>query len=510
MDILNIVENNPFRILGVYINASVKEIVANQGKAKAFLKVNKDFTFPSDFNHLCPAPVRTLESFSEADSHLKLANEKIKYALFWFAKVTPLDEIAFGHLAVGNIPKAVEMWDKKECFSSLLNKSVCALLGSNYDLAVKCIIAMLHNDEYRFEFIHLTVGDIYQATGKELVENYLDVFFVEKGSECLSLLKNVEDLDSCEYLKKKVVTPLMSSITAEINQAASTNKTDFKARYTAGVVLANNTRTLLTQLEQLLNEQDIQYRMIMDKLSIGILQCGIDYYNNSQEPDAAIKAMKLQKYALSIAVGEMAKQRCKENVDILQQIIDNLPPMEVYEEDKKIKMEIKLFHEVGGSISQANSLLVNCKPYMLKIEKELGVNNSYYLRMQNLLLEFALQSVINGVNEAQKEDSRVEGNLGNLWGYGYTTTPQKTFTSTQIAIRQAYVVIHTMRLYRMSPKFKKERYLPNKQILDKIRVSLKISMGRMETLNSLDLTRFMIWAIIITALILCYLVLQLK
>ena len=83
--------------------------------------------------------------------------------------------------------------------------------------------------------------------------------------------------------------------------------------------------------------------MIADKLGLEILQCGIDYYNASDEPEAAHKAMSLQKYAQSIVVGQMAKDRCKENVDILQKIIDNLPPLEVYAEDKAIQKILASF-----------------------------------------------------------------------------------------------------------------------------------------------------------------------
>ena len=54
--------------------------------------------------------------------------------------------------------------------------------------------------------------------------------------------------------------------------------------------------------------------MIADKLGLEILQCGIDYFNDSEEPDAAHKAMSLQKYAKSIAVGQMAKDRCKPQI----------------------------------------------------------------------------------------------------------------------------------------------------------------------------------------------------
>ncbi|UKI43930.1 MAG: hypothetical protein L6U16_13435 [Porphyromonadaceae bacterium] len=112
------------------------------------------------------------------------------------------------------------------------------------------------------------------------------------------------------------------------------------------------------------------------------MQCGIDYYNDSEEPDAAIKAMKLQKYALDIVVGQMAKDRCKENVDILQKIIENLPPLEVFEEDKAIKEELHKYSSLPDKISYAIELLNNTKPLFAenKKKKTWEKNNEYYLK----------------------------------------------------------------------------------------------------------------------------------
>ena len=76
--------NNPFRILGVYANASIKDIKANEAKAKAFLNVGKDVTFPCDFNQIMPLLKRTPEMMEFANAQLTLPNEKIKYALLWF------------------------------------------------------------------------------------------------------------------------------------------------------------------------------------------------------------------------------------------------------------------------------------------------------------------------------------------------------------------------------------------------------------------------------------------
>ena len=51
---MNIINNNPYRQLGVYSTSPQREVVANQGKMKAFLKVGRPVTFPLDLNGLLP------------------------------------------------------------------------------------------------------------------------------------------------------------------------------------------------------------------------------------------------------------------------------------------------------------------------------------------------------------------------------------------------------------------------------------------------------------------------
>lgn len=123
-----------------------------------------------------------------------------------------------------------------------------------------------------------------------------------------------------------------------------------------------NTENTLLQLKGFLSFTDLQYQMIADKLGLEILQCGIDYFNDSEEPDAANKAMSLQKYAQSIVVGQMAKDRCKENVDILQKIVDNLPPSEVFAEDRAIKEELRKYCQLPDKICHAVTLLKTQDP----------------------------------------------------------------------------------------------------------------------------------------------------
>ena len=166
--------NNPFRILGVYANASIKDIKANEAKAKAFLNVGREVTYPCDFNQLLLPIQRTAEMMASANSQLTLPNEKIKHALFWFVKVTPLDEIAFNHLVNGHSEQTMGIWKKKECFSSLLNTSTQALAQGHVLKAVDTMMTLLESDTYRQDLIKSVTDETFQISGEELVHAYLD------------------------------------------------------------------------------------------------------------------------------------------------------------------------------------------------------------------------------------------------------------------------------------------------------------------------------------------------
>ena len=101
------ISNNPFRLLGVYANASIRDIKSNEAKANAFLAVGKDVSYPCDFNAFLSPIQRTREVLLSANSQLTLPNEKIRHALFWFVKATPIDEVALNHLSAGNYEKDI-------------------------------------------------------------------------------------------------------------------------------------------------------------------------------------------------------------------------------------------------------------------------------------------------------------------------------------------------------------------------------------------------------------------
>lgn len=400
---MNILQSNPYRLLGVYSNSPTKERLANHNRMKAFLKVGKPVSFPLDLSNYLSPINRTEASVADAEAKLTLPKDQILYAQFWFLKTTPLDDVAFNHLIAGEIDKAEKIWKKRDCASSLQNRIVCALICRNYSCAITCAEVLYENTQYINQFVSAIIGTEGNIEVSNLVFSFLDVLCEEVGIN--KLLPFITKNAWKSHIGEKAVKPLVDSIQEAVEIAKKSKGKGSNARLNAGEELRKNTRNALSQLNKILSLTDLQYQMIADKLGLEILQCGIDYFNDSEEPDAAHKAMNLQKYAKSIVVGQMAKDRCKENVDILQRIIDNLPPSEVFAEDRAIHEELRKFCSLPDKIDFAEILLKSTQKLFVSMKQKLGVSNQYYIELSTQVVSNALHNVIEEVNAAQKDKS---------------------------------------------------------------------------------------------------------
>ena len=491
---MNILQNNPYRLLGVYSNSPTKERLANHNRMKAFLKVGKSVSFPLDVPQYLSSINRTEASAADAEAKLTLPKDQILHAQFWFIKTTPLDEVAFNHLFAGEIDKAEEIWQKRECLSALQNRIVCALIRNRYDSAIKCAEVLYGNTQYLNQFVSTIIGTGGNFDVSNLAFSFLDILCDEIGAS--KLLPFIANSSWKEHIGEKAVKPLIDSIQEAINIAQKTKGKGSNARLNAGETLRRNTRNAILQLKGFLSTKDLQYQIIADKLGLEILQCGIDYYNDSEEPDAAHKAMSLQKYAKSIVVGQMAKDRCKENVDILQKIIDNLPPAEVFAEDRAIKEELRKYCQLPDKICHAVTLLKKTRPYLLSIKQKMGADNAYYLKITTQVIGNALHNIIEEVNEAQKYDpakerrrmiKELEGSILGIRTLGAyplddflyeQEDKRKKYEHIKISVLSAREALLLIDDLEMEKDFEQKRYLPNRATLNSMLVQFGSSLPK--------------------------------
>lgn len=476
---LDIIQNNPYRLLGIYSNSPTKERVANHNRLRAFLKVGKEISFPLDLPMLLSTITRTTENISDADAKLALPNEQLRYAQFWFAKVTSLDDIAMNHLKEGNADMAISIWEKKDNASSLQNRIVSALVQGNYKMVIACADKLY--SLYIKEFVSIVLGKCYRADAENLAYGFLDELCSAVGA--MAIIPYILNNDWKQYVGSKTIKPLIDALQLAINVAKESKGKGITARYNAGVKLMNDTKVTLTQLKAFLLVSDLQYQVIVDKLGLEILQCGIDYYNSSEAADAAHKAMKLQSYALSVVVGKMAKDRCKENVDILQDIINNLPPAVVFAEDKAIKEELRKFCQLPDKITHAITLLNNTKSHLQSIKTKLGATNTYYLKLSTQIVGNALHNVIEEVNDTQKDETI--DFQGRQIPISMLLDRDAKIAQIKRALQTAWNATKIMDTFDMESDFKTNRFNQNRSILknlcDQLGVSTTICVPRSST-----------------------------
>jgi hypothetical protein len=108
---MNLIINNPYRILGLPITATEREIAKQINTLATYAEMGKVKSFDTDFPFL-PSVTRTPEAIDEAKKQIEQSESKLLYTLFWFWKNNSADELALEVLKEGNTSKAIAIWEK--------------------------------------------------------------------------------------------------------------------------------------------------------------------------------------------------------------------------------------------------------------------------------------------------------------------------------------------------------------------------------------------------------------
>ena len=413
---------------------------------------------------------------NEAEAHLAIAKEQIKYAQFWFLqKMSPLDDIAFNHLLAGNMAEAIEIWSKQESLSSLQNKLVCYLIEDKHRAAVMAA-----------EKLYEKFGDVYinkvdanstlQMTSIELLHQFLNTLGEEIGVQ--KLLGYVAGEEAKAYIRSQSIGPLISKISSEVERTKRADHKNPKARIEAARLLITNTKEPFSQLKGILPVTDSQYQMIADKLGLELLQCGIDYFIGEKDVDdeAPHTAMKMLKHARTIVVGSLAVGRCDDQIKELQKYIDNLPPKEIREEDSKIKKLLVDYVKESHEIYEASNFLYYSKPHLESIKTKLGATNAHYLMLSTLVVRTALHTIVEEVNNVQKGDTIDIGGIPIEMPDDLLTPEQRRqkFNRIKKVVSDAWKATLKMDEFDLEPQFK-SHYKQNRNTLKSMCNDLGIS-----------------------------------
>jgi hypothetical protein len=249
--------------------------------------------------------------------------------LFWFLNYNSFDETAINYLINGNIEKALNIWDKvisgkdinSKNFSCFNNLSTVQILSKSKDDIKEGIFNKINLIESSsFKDFAITVSDqTYVIDSQGQVQKFINELLNQlsknySNSELLELFEKC-DLGTKKYVSKKFTEDIVFNIESNIEKTKKSRK-DYKRRaYDLGLQLLSESKTDLNKLKSIVGTQDINYKLISDNVSKEIMQCAIDFFNDSGQPEEQIdKVLDLLNKSKMICSNQVTIDRINENI----------------------------------------------------------------------------------------------------------------------------------------------------------------------------------------------------
>lgn len=357
---MDIIRNNPYRVLGVLANASRKEIERNKSQIKAFAKVGKTPSFPYDFENILGPVDRSEDNLNDAVSKLTFDKDKVAYGLFWFNNASFVDEETLRRLKESSLDYAVNYLANcgLASYSAYINMVVISLLSSNWICAAYCYTRLFETENIWNQYVHsitknsssLSMDEIIDTLADNLINffpstNWLTTFqntsfkISDRTIVCGDKLKTSK---LYSVFSTKYVSITTKEIDSLLAQAESINKSDANANLRMAAELELSCKDLLSTLKDSLGNNDSTYVRYADEVALQILNNCIAYYNHDQDnPNRPKNILRLVRFCVRIAEGQTAKDRCKNNFDIVKEAYDNMCPQEVVQYVTYIENQLK-------------------------------------------------------------------------------------------------------------------------------------------------------------------------
>lgn len=324
---------NPYRIIGVVANASEKDLQQRKSKIQAFARIGKAIDSEFDFSFL-PAIERSSEQIEQAFASIEQAQDKVNHALFWFINATPIDAAALGHLKNGDTEKAREIWRKivdgktitAKNFSAFANLSTLYFIEDFGIIPGFTLKTQLVESEAFTDFVYLVADQTATVDTQKQLEWLIEEFSIAlkiKSGVLLSFFSSFCSTQVKQLVAKRFTQEPIHLVETEVAKAEKGRKDTPRNAYQIGKNLFATTKAPLSELQKILGNNDLNYKRLSDSVAKTLTQCSIDYVNALQETaDPFDQGLELLKWANTLAVNSLTKERIAENKKTLAEMKD--------------------------------------------------------------------------------------------------------------------------------------------------------------------------------------------
>ena len=426
---------NPFRVLGVYANATQKEIQSNAAKIKRFLEIGQQPSFYVDFNNILPSLNRTQQMVDHALAQISQPKEKLAYAMFWFSEpCCEQHHKAEQLLREGNINDACDLL-KTNCGDLRINLAPYICLADNNpdtDVDILDFITIFYSyltgkkmrDEneqtivFKQSLLDQICGDNFSISEEDCQILFIDMLMTFLNP--VHLWTCLQKYHLSDGITKHLFNNTVGNNITHINSLIATTKTidkkDSSKLLNAAKELRENTYKDLSAIRSSLLPSDVRLTSIHDSLANQILQLAIDSYNHATNRSSIAREIySLMSYAKHIAKGDLLQSRCNENLKTMKEVIDELPPSGLENLDKELFAIVTRARNSADTIEQAKKLLKEAEPHLFKIrfqwlnEKKIGSKSqlsTYFSKVSTFIANVCLNKIIEDVNSSSINKSR--------------------------------------------------------------------------------------------------------
>jgi len=451
---MEIVYNNPYRIIGIYSGSSERELQKQKSLLNAYMDANKELHFDCDFPFL-PNITRTQEIVEIALSNLQLNQKKLIYSLFWFVKGSYIDEQAFIYLQDGDVYKAEDIWEKVTSNYQKLQQNIisfnnlstlelalaCSNNNINIDLYCKALknkLELIQSDSFD-KFITITTDNNYRPDQNEIFSLFMDeiisfmessktilrenfIDFISKIFETFSLISS----EAYNDIKSKLMSIALYPIEIEIKDTQKKRKANPREGKKYALNLYKKTKNDWTKLNYIFRD-DLNFNNTSDNLATEIMQCAIDCFNdycnnpylmNSENKEISFgkSIVKLLNYSNKFAKNILILQRIEENKKIINKWIEEIIVrnhiylvrsdiddilLKINQFQSKFTVENEMSKEIiyakSNFIAEIKNLWEDCSLKMQKIQNELG-NNNIVINLNSGVINLIMEYLIDDVN----------------------------------------------------------------------------------------------------------------
>ena len=409
---MNLVSQNPFRVIGVLANTSEKELLKQKNRFSAFARAGKIPSSELDFNFLSPL-IRDNDTIRDAFSAIELAEDKIFHALFWFTNGNATDEIVIDNFKISNNVKAVEILEKFTKDKALTARNITYFNNlSSYHLANNAVFKGLWvkfqilESEYFTEFVQEIADKTAHINQEKMIDRVITHFIHDIKTVKEPLTKfGLPNGYVRKALSQKLTGEDIAYIEKRISEVNGEDSENAITIYSVAKNLFTTSQEKLVSIVQVLGSDNLQYQLLSDKVAETLRSLSIKIYNNTSEDKNVLpKCQSILEDAYTLATQNQTIRKIEEDQNTLKEK-ENEENSRIYAEQVVEELN-KLDH---CALYPAIKYIKNTVTIASNLKRKTG-NTEIYQAICNAITIRSLNFCVEKVNEAQEDFSRRASN----------------------------------------------------------------------------------------------------